>query len=1639
MISARHTARFAPPALVALLAMATCGSNCGGTTTGAILTSVEVTPTNPTIARGTSAQLTATGTYSDDSTKDVTAEATWASSDPTTAKVSDGGLVTGLAPGSATASAVVFGITGTTSVTVTPATLVSIAVTPTSPAIAAGTTAQFAATGTYSDNTTQDITGQVTWASSDGTKATISATGLATGVVAGPTTISATTSGKTGLTVLTVTPAILVSIAVTPANPALPVGLTRQFTATGTYSDNTTQDLTGQVTWASSDTTKATMSSAGLATGVAAGPTTVTAATSGTSGLTMLTVTPATLVSIAVTPANPAIAAGTKQQFVATGTLSDGTKQDISSQATWASSDSSKAVISNAAGSKGLATSLVPGTTSISAGQAGITGATLLTVTPATLVSIAVTPANPSIAAGTPQQFVATGTFSDSTSQDITAQVTWASSDSTKATISNAAGSQGLATSLVAGTTSISAGQAGITGATLLTVTPATLVSIAVTPTNPAIANGTTEQFTASGRYSDKTIQDVTAQVTWASSDSSVATVSNATGSRGLASAVGVGFATVSASLSGTTGTTVLTVTPATLVSIAVTPPMRSMPAGLSQQFAATGTYTDGTTQDLTTAATWASTNPEAATISNAGGSQGVAATVAQGTTSITATSGGVVSAGATLLVTGATIASVAIDPPNPQLPLATTLQLTATGTYSDASTFDVTSLATWGTDVPTIAAVSNAAGSRGLATALSQGTAVVSASFGGVGGTTALTVTPAALVSIAVTPSNPPIAKGTTIQFTAVGTYTDNTTQDLTGNVAWETSDLTVATVSNAAGTKGLASGIAVGSVTVSAALSGKAGTATLTVTPATLVSLAVTPAGAAIAKGTTQQFAATGTYTDNSTQDLTAQVTWASSDGTVASVSNAAGTKGLATGLGIGPTSISATLGSVSGSTSFSVSVATLVSISLSPASPAIANGTQQQFTATGIYTDNSTQDLTSQASWSSSDQTRVSISNSAGTQGLAGGLAVGASTVSATFGGKTGSTLLTVTAATLVSIGVTPTTPSVPVTLTVSFSATGTYTDNSTQDLTEQVTWSSSNGAVASVSNASGSQGLATALSVGTAGISATMGSVSGSTALTVNNATLSQIVVGPGNAAVPKGLAQQYQASGIYSDNSQHDLTGFATWASSNPAVGQISNASGSRGLVAAIGTGSATIIATYLGVASQAALTVTAASLVSIGILPVNPSVPSGNTEQFQAIGTYTDNSTLDITAAVAWSSSDTTAAEIGAATGLAQTGLPGSTVISAAQGSVGSTTVLTVTSAALKAISIEPPNPSLPAGTNIQLTATGIYTDSTTQDITTQVTWSSSNPLLAAVSNAAGSAGLATGVSAGTVAVGAALSGIAGSTTMKVTPAVLASIAVAPPIASIAMGTRQQFTATGTYSDGSTKDLTAAVTWTSGGISVATVSNQAGSEGLASGVGQGSASIVAALGSISSSATLTVTAATLVSVAVTPANPSIARGTTTQFTAIGTYTDGTTQDLTSQITWSSSDEVVASVSNGAGSPGLATGLSVGASTITATLGAVSGTTTLSVTSAVLMSIAIAPPTVSIPKTGTAQFTATGTFSDSSTQDLTTQVSWSSSDLTVLSISNAAGSQGLATALSSGAAVVTAAMDGIQSAAAATVP
>ena len=707
------------------------------------------------------------------------------------------------------------------------------------------------------------------------------------------------------------------------------------------------------------------------------------------------------------------------------------------------------------------------------------------------------------------------------------------------------------------------------------------------------------------------------------------------------------------------------------LLSIAVTPANPSVSTGATQQFHATGTFAGGTTYDLTESVTWGSSATRVATVSNLSGSQGLATALATGTTTIKAINGKI--SGSTTLTVGASLQSITLAPLNATVSLGTGQQFTATGNYSNGTTQNLTNSVTWTSSTPNIATIT----STGLATSIATGTTTISAASGSVSASATLTVNPAALLSIAVTPANATAALGTTQQYDAVGTYSDGSTLDLTTTTAWSSTATVIATISNSLGTQGLASTGAIGATNIVAALGTISGSTPLTVTPAALTTIVLSPAQASIPVGTTQQFTATGIFTDGTTQNLTSTAIWSSSATTISTISNGPGTQGLATTIATGTSTITAISGGETASSLLTVTAA-LVSITVTPASPMLAPGTTQQFTALGTFSDGTTQDVTSSSAWSSSDLIAATISST----GLATTVASGTSTITATDGAVSGSTPLIVTQALLVSIAVTPSTASIAAGSTQQFTATGTFSDSSMQDITASAYWSSSNGAVATVSDTPGSQGLSSGVSSGSVTITAASGSISGAAALVVTGATLTSISLAPQNPSIALGATQQFTATGTYSDGTSNDVTLLATWTSSSSAVAIVSNATGSIGLATSVGIGQSTITATLGTISSSTTLTVASPSLVSIAITPANLSLTTLAAQQMTATGTYSDGSTQNLTASALWSSSASNFATVTAA-GLATGVSAGTSTITAAEGSISASIALTVTSVTL--------------------------------------------------------------------------------------------------------------------------------------------------------------------------------------------------------------------------------------------------------------------------------------------------------------------------------------------------------------------
>ncbi|MGI2105282.1 Ig-like domain-containing protein [Shewanella frigidimarina] len=645
------------------------------------------------------------------------------------------------------------------------------------------------------------------------------------------------------------------------------------------------------------------------------------------------------------------------------------------------------------------------------------------------------------------------------------------------------------------------------------------------------------------------------------------------------------------------------------LTSIAVTPATPSMPLGLKQQFTAMGTYSDGTSSDITNSATWSSDDSTVATINTSGLAMGVIPGSVAITASLIDSSSNEQSATTTLTITDATLTALAITPVNPSLAKGLTKQFMATGTYSDGTSPDVTTSVTW-SSANTLVATVNASG---LASGVAIGSSVITASLGSDETTTELNITDAILSSIALTPVEPSIAKGITQQFTAIGTYSDGISVDITASSNWSSADTLVATMN----TSGAAKGVSIGSSIITADFQAQSATSLLTVTDASLTSIMLTPANPHIPKGNTLQLTATGIYSDGISVDITSSAIWSSADTLIATVN----ADGVVSGITSGSAIITATSAALSATTTVTVTDTTLTSIAVTPGNQTIVKGSNKQLTATGTYSDGSLANITASVTWSSADTLVATVNNS----GLASGIETGSSLISASSGALSGSTNLTITGAALNSIVVSPTNLSLVKGMNKQFAATATYSDGSVADISTSVTWSSADTLVATIDV----NGLANGKAAGSSLITATSGAQSNSTNLTVTDATLNSIDVTPINPSIIKNSSQNFVATGHYSDGSTTNITSTVMWSSADTLVATLNpNEQLNSGRATAIEVGSSVIQASLSGVFADTTLNVTAA-------LPNNPLAPElGEVARFamlasQAITTTSGSAIVD--------------------------------------------------------------------------------------------------------------------------------------------------------------------------------------------------------------------------------------------------------------------------------------------------------------------------------------------------------------------------------------------------------------------------
>jgi uncharacterized protein YjdB len=1532
-------------------------------------------------------------------------------------------------------------------------TLTAVTVSPASATVPKGATQQLTATAAYSDGSSADVTAQAAWSTSAGAVATVSTDGLVTAKAASLTaTVTAAFGGRSGSTVITAGPAVIVTVTLSPASLVLGTNATLNVKAFASYTDGTLTEVTASSTWSSDNAAVAAAADdvgmKGLVTTFSAtGSATVTAAYSGKSGTAAVTVTTATVVSIAVAPATATVAKGSTRQLTATATMTSGPPVDVTGQATWSSAASGVAGVSDAAGTKGLVTgAAASGTAVITAAFGGQSGTATITAAPAALVSIAVTPQSPTIGVGGSQQLTATGTYTDGSSAPVTAA--WSSSDAGVVTVT----SGGLANGAAAGMATVTASYQSKTAETVITVSAAapTVSSIAVTPATPSVGLGGTVQMTATATYSDSSQIDVTDQATWTTGIGSVATVSNAAGTRGLVSAVGAGSTSVNAAFGGKTGNTLVTVK--SVASVVITGAPATLPKGATAQLTATANFSGGGSADVTASATWASNAAGTISVTSPGGL--AKAEAATGGATITATYGGV-GGTAAISAVAAAVASIQVAPATATVPKGATQAMTATATLTDGTT-NAPVTVTWSTSAPSVFAIDPTTGVATAAAASGSATITATHAASGKTGTATLTADVKAVASISITGAPGALPNGLTTQLSAWAVYTDSTTDPVTSLAAWSSDATATAIVSNPVSGSGggvVTAKASSGSATISAAHAGKTGTFVVTVTDPEISSVTLSQTTASLPVGSHLALVATGNFTDGTNQNLTASAGWSSADPTKATVGGSATSAGVVRALAVGgPVNVTATA-TIAGVTRSATCAVTVTPVAVArldlyvapigeKAPPAVQYTTSLPVTtspyqgvATATYTDGRVLDVTRLASWSSANPAILSVSNAVATRGQVTTVANGGPVnLTATFAGMPATIAVTIRSPMIVYVAPFPGAMEMPMGATGQMKPMVIW-DDFTFDASiaaSAFTWTSSNNSVATVGSTTG---VVTPTGIGSALIRATHNGTGlwGEAAVIVVSASVTPVafwVYPSGTISVDYPRGSSPHAFLDFSDGTTWDVTGATAWAITPASPDMTIAPDGNITPVAGHTSGTANVTATYPGFP-----VVTRTATIQINYRDwdmVSPgTMPTGQSTQVRAWARTDDGTLYDVTSAVSWSSSTPAVATIDGSGKITTLAVAGSTNINGQLNGNQRSSWMNVVTNNVQSLTLTPGSAvSAPLGYQMKFDATikfGGASPPPDVSVGDFVILSSDNA--GVVAPVAGSPGTVLTKAAGLANVTGTLWGVTSAAVpVNVVSTAISSIAVTPGVGTGNVGAGTPFTATATMADNSVIDVTRLASWWAVDPNVAYTRTV--QPWVFYGQAIGTTQVGAGLGSVAAMARFDVGAAVAQGIQVAgegdwpngccyspPGIPSVPIYGKQQLRAWANLSDGTHVDVTELATWSPTTGGFAGlVSDTSGSKGTVTGFASGSVTVTATYQGLSGSGFVSVYStgatAAPTSGAITPAAISAPMGGNASLRLTGNLVPAGTVDLTAAATWTSSNPNVVSVSNVSGTKGV---------------------------
>lgn len=319
-------------------------------------------------------------------------------------------------------------------------------------------------------------------------------------------------------------------------------------------------------------------------------------------------------------------------------------------------------------------------------------------------------------------------------------------------------------------------------------------------------------------------------------------------------------------------------------------------------------------------------------------------------------------------------------------------------------------------------------------------------------------------------------------------------------------------------------------------------------------------------------------------------------------------------------------------------------------------------------------------------------------------------------------------------------------------------GFYNDDTQDDLTSQVVWNVENADIVNIDE----RGVITAVKTGVSVIRADLDEFSSEMTVQVVDAKLTNIYFDLPHKAIAKGLSFQAKAYGEYTDKQTRDISHLVEWDSTDCSVVM----PGTNGIFTAQDEGDADIYAELDGLTStHGSITVTPAVLVSMDISSTALEMPLGTHKPLVVMGTLSDGEQVDLTRGITWHV-DNDVVEI--VDNVVKAKHKGTALVTAASDGVQSEPIqVQVTDAILTNIEVTTNASSVAKGNSTLLSAQGVYSDETTQDVTHRVTWRSSNK--AVLDLIAG--GLSNSAQLGSVTISASLGELKGTSEVKVVEA----------------------------------------------------------------------------------------------------------------------------------------------------------------------------------------------------------------------------------------------------------------------------